>query len=74
MTNVRCVFRVKEECKPYSEIPGPRELPLIGNSWRFAPIIGEYYFIHDNSLIVLSNCYKHAYSAKSEIFNCTVIT
>lgn len=27
--------------RPYSEIPGPKELPLIGNSWRFAPIIGE---------------------------------
>nr|AZR39410.1 cytochrome P450 [Agasicles hygrophila] len=28
--------------KDYSLIPGPRELPLIGNSWRFAPIIGHY--------------------------------
>lgn len=27
--------------RPYSEIPGPKELPIIGNSWRFAPIIGE---------------------------------
>lgn len=27
--------------KPYSSIPGPKELPLIGNSWRFAPIIGK---------------------------------
>lgn len=27
--------------KPYSEVPGPKELPLIGNSWRFAPLIGE---------------------------------
>lgn len=29
--------------KPYSSIPGPKELPLIGNSWRFAPIIGKTY-------------------------------
>ncbi|XP_056638973.1 probable cytochrome P450 49a1 [Diorhabda sublineata] len=28
--------------KEYKEIPGPRELPFIGNSWRFAPIIGHY--------------------------------
>lgn len=28
--------------KPYVDIPGPRELPIIGNSWRFAPIIGDY--------------------------------
>lgn len=27
--------------KEYSEIPGPKELPLIGNAWRFAPIIGK---------------------------------
>lgn len=27
--------------KPYSSIPGPKELPIIGNSWRFAPIIGK---------------------------------
>lgn len=27
--------------KPYRNIPGPKELPIIGNSWRFAPIIGK---------------------------------
>lgn len=27
--------------RPYAAIPGPQELPLIGNSWRFAPVIGE---------------------------------
>ncbi|KAF4523553.1 hypothetical protein B566_EDAN012001 [Ephemera danica] len=26
--------------RPYSEIPGPRPLPLIGNAWRFMPFIG----------------------------------
>lgn len=30
--------------KPFSEVPGPKELPLIGNSWRFAPIIGKCHF------------------------------
>jgi hypothetical protein len=36
-------YSVKEQyAKPYAEIPGPRELPIIGNSWRFAPIIGDY--------------------------------
>lgn len=27
--------------KPYADVPGPKEFPLIGNSWRFAPIIGK---------------------------------
>lgn len=31
--------------KPYSEIPGPKPLPIIGNSWRFAPLIGNYCYI-----------------------------
>lgn len=26
--------------RPYAEVPGPKGLPFIGNSWRFAPIIG----------------------------------
>lgn len=29
------------QIRPYSEVPGPKGLPLIGNSWRFAPLIGE---------------------------------
>lgn len=32
------------DVKPYSAIPGPRELPIIGNAWRFAPIIGELFW------------------------------
>lgn len=35
------------EVKPYSEIPGPKELPVIGNAWRFAPLIGK-----DNKYII----------------------
>ncbi|PNF14497.1 putative cytochrome P450 49a1 [Cryptotermes secundus] len=30
------------EVKPYSAVPGPRELPLIGNAWRFLPYIGHF--------------------------------
>lgn len=29
--------------KPYSAIPGPKPLPLLGNTWRFVPIIGKHY-------------------------------
>jgi len=27
--------------KPYHSIPGPKALPLLGNSWRFLPFVGE---------------------------------
>jgi hypothetical protein len=29
------------EVKPYGAVPGPTELPLIGNAWRFLPYIGK---------------------------------
>nr|UZE89823.1 cytochrome P450 CYP301A1 [Chrysoperla zastrowi sillemi] len=28
--------------KPYKDIPGPRPIPLLGNTWRLLPIIGQY--------------------------------
>ncbi|XP_045479873.1 probable cytochrome P450 301a1, mitochondrial [Harmonia axyridis] len=28
--------------KPYSEIPGPKPLPFLGNTWRLLPVIGQY--------------------------------
>ncbi|XP_029039888.1 probable cytochrome P450 301a1, mitochondrial [Osmia bicornis bicornis] len=30
------------QCRPYSEIPGPRPIPFFGNTWRFIPFIGDY--------------------------------
>lgn len=33
------------DVKPYDTVPGPRCLPIIGNSWRFAPIIGKNHYI-----------------------------
>lgn len=37
----RADVNVETAIKPYSEIPGPKELPIIGNAWRFAPVIGN---------------------------------
>lgn len=28
--------------KPYSQVPGPKPLPILGNTWRVFPIIGQY--------------------------------
>ncbi|XP_017784364.1 PREDICTED: probable cytochrome P450 301a1, mitochondrial isoform X2 [Nicrophorus vespilloides] len=30
------------EAKPYSEVPGPKPIPILGNTWRLLPIIGQY--------------------------------
>lgn len=32
---------VQECARPYSEVPGPKPLPLVGNTWRFLPFIGK---------------------------------
>ncbi|KAL1114833.1 hypothetical protein AAG570_007657 [Ranatra chinensis] len=33
-----------KECsaKPYSKVPGPKPIPILGNTWRVFPIIGQY--------------------------------
>ncbi|KAJ8912880.1 hypothetical protein NQ315_011203 [Exocentrus adspersus] len=31
-----------ETAKPYSEIPGPKPIPILGNTWRLLPIVGQY--------------------------------
>lgn len=49
------MFRTKnQQAKPYHEIPGPKELPGIGNSWRFAPIIGKLLFFFFNFISSLN--------------------
>lgn len=27
---------------PYDSIPGPKPLPILGNTWRLLPVIGQY--------------------------------
>jgi len=36
----QCPFDVNA-AKPYSEVPGPKPLPFIGNTWRLLPVIGK---------------------------------
>ncbi|XP_051169311.1 probable cytochrome P450 49a1 [Leptopilina boulardi] len=28
--------------RPYTEMPGPKPIPILGNTWRFLPYIGDY--------------------------------
>ncbi|CAH1160274.1 unnamed protein product [Phaedon cochleariae] len=35
-----------KEARPYESVPGPKPLPLLGNSWRFIPIIGDFEIEH----------------------------
>nr|QTC11267.1 cytochrome P450 301A1 [Phenacoccus solenopsis] len=30
------------KAKPYSDVPGPKPIPILGNTWRLLPIIGQY--------------------------------
>nr|XP_034196311.1 probable cytochrome P450 301a1, mitochondrial isoform X1 [Osmia lignaria] len=30
------------QARPYEEIPGPRPIPILGNTWRLFPVIGQY--------------------------------
>lgn len=30
------------EARSYSEVPGPKPLPVLGNTWRLLPVIGQY--------------------------------
>jgi len=32
---------VWERARPYSSVPGPKPLPIVGNTWRFLPLIGK---------------------------------
>lgn len=52
----------KSSIRPYSEIPGPKELPLIGNSWRFAPVIGKSF-----SCLLCSKTKNRACGLENEI-------
>ncbi|KDR23725.1 probable cytochrome P450 301a1, mitochondrial isoform X2 [Zootermopsis nevadensis] len=31
-----------DRARPYSEVPGPKPLPLVGNTWRFLPFVGNF--------------------------------
>ncbi|XP_069672594.1 probable cytochrome P450 301a1, mitochondrial [Periplaneta americana] len=54
--------------KPYEEIPGPKPLPLVGNIWRFLPIIGEY------SKMEFEEQWKHFHKTFGNIMKLTLFS
>ncbi|CAG9762906.1 unnamed protein product [Ceutorhynchus assimilis] len=55
--NVKNVIsEASEFCEPYENIPGPKPLPLLGNSWRFLPLIGNFQIQHIDKVSI--NLYK----------------
>lgn len=34
-------IEVHNKVKPFESMPGPKPLPLIGNLWRYFPVIGK---------------------------------
>ncbi|XP_065345992.1 uncharacterized protein LOC135943381 [Cloeon dipterum] len=54
-TGIASYPNVSSSIRLYDEIPGPKSLPLIGNAWRFLPLIGTFdmsnFFKWSNSLL-----------------------
>lgn len=46
------------EAKTFSEVPGPKSFPILGNMWRFFPVIGEFYNLQ---LVDLHRRFKEQY-------------
>lgn len=70
---------------PYEELPGPKPLPLLGNTWRFLPLIGqirlkiflgkkERAFVYNYAMngflkVSFTTCIIHQYADINEISN-----
>lgn len=39
--------------RPYAEIPGPKPIPVLGNTWRFIPYIGNTFFLCRSIFVIV---------------------
>lgn len=47
-----------DEAKPFEEIPGPKPIPILGNAWRFFPLVGD---MHNIQIIDLHTKFREQY-------------
>ncbi|KAF9796164.1 hypothetical protein SFRURICE_010173, partial [Spodoptera frugiperda] len=45
------IFDMAPSVKSWDEVPGPRPLPFLGNTWRFTPYIGKFFFMYIEYLL-----------------------
>jgi hypothetical protein len=46
--------------KPFEDMPGPKPLPVIGNSWRFIPFLGKLFFHYVTKILKEHRPFVHA--------------
>ncbi|CAH1634801.1 unnamed protein product [Spodoptera littoralis] len=59
------IFDMAPSVKSWAEVPGPRPLPFLGNTWRFTPYIGGYSVEHIDKVCL---------SLRAEYGNCVKVT
>ncbi|XP_047027668.1 probable cytochrome P450 49a1 isoform X1 [Helicoverpa zea] len=59
------VFDMAPSIKSWEEVPGPRPLPFLGNTWRFTPYIGGYSVEHIDKVCL---------SLREDFGNCVKVT
>lgn len=57
-----------DEAKPFEELPGPKRYPLIGNIWRFMPVIGDLYGLQGHQMFERYTCNQLKQFGKHKTF------
>lgn len=41
--DLHCTLEEWNNAKPFTDMPGPKPSPIVGNTWRFLPFIGKIF-------------------------------